>query len=160
MLVLVDRAKEEVSRTMRLEKPADVKGSFILYNVLAFWMGVLESLIFAVFGGSLLSLVWNGALSFCVAYTLYFTMTCTQIKPYMFYSLCFIALYILFNVYMGVSTLLYVVPAVRLAAPWTCDLPCNRRALSPRLDSRRLMATWPDSRLPRPSTLPRRCATS
>ena len=123
MLVLVDRAKEEVSRTMRLEKPADVKGSFILYNVLAFWMGVLESLIFAVFGGSLLSLVWNGALSFCVAYTLYFTMTCTQIKPYMFYSLCFIALYILFNVYMGVSTLLYVVPAVRLSAPWTCDLP-------------------------------------
>ena len=117
-----------MARTLRLEPPADAKASFVLYNVLAFWMGVLESLLYAVFGGSLLSLVWNGALSFCVAYTLYFTMTCTQIKPYMFYSLCFIALYILFNVYMGVSTLLYILPAVS-APSLGQNVPCPPCAL-------------------------------
>merc|ERR1719331_176044 len=79
-LVLVDKAKNEVISTVKLERSADVRTSFKLYNVLAFWCGAFESLIYAAFGGSLLSLTWNGGLGFIIAYTLYWTMLMTESK--------------------------------------------------------------------------------
>merc|ERR1712216_992607 len=75
-LYMALKAKEEVVSTVTLNRPADVVSSFKLYNVLAFWLGVTESVLGAVFGGSLFSLVWNGGIAFIVAYTLYWIMTC------------------------------------------------------------------------------------
>ena len=84
--------------------------------------GVLESLFFALLGKGLLSLAWNGGLSFCVAYTLYWCMTCSQKKTPMFYSLIFIMLYVAFNVYMGLQKLIYIVPALLYFGKALCDV--------------------------------------
>ena len=43
-------------------------------------------------------------------------------KTAMFGSLCFIALYILFNLYMGYKTLLYIVPACMYFGKALCDV--------------------------------------
>ena len=103
-------------------RSADAKSSFILYNTLGFWLGVTESVLGAVFGGSLFSLAWNGGVAFAVAYTLYWTMTCSGLVPAMKYSLIFIALYILFNVYMALNTLIFVVPACLYFGKALCDV--------------------------------------
>ena len=53
-------------------------------------------------------------------------MTCSNSLHYakkaMFGSLCFIALYIVFNVYMGLKTLLYIVPACLYFGKALCDV--------------------------------------
>jgi len=92
--------------------PSSPKESFILFNVLALWLGVAEAVLFGLLGHGWLSLIWNGGVSYCVAYTLYWVMTCSGNAEYMKYGLGFIALYILFNIYMGMSVLIFVVPAV------------------------------------------------
>jgi len=102
--------KEEAMKYLTLS-PTNPAGNFVLFNILALWVGVLESVIFGLFGHGFFSLVWNGAVAYCVAYTLYWVVTKTQNVTYMKYALGFIALYIAFNVYMGVSTLLFVLPA-------------------------------------------------
>lgn len=92
-------------------KPKEPAGGFVLYNALALWFGIAESIIFGIFGHGFLSLLWNGALGYCIAYTMYWTMTCYKEPKLRFYTLCFLALYIVFNVYMTLHTLIYVLPA-------------------------------------------------
>ena len=121
-LVLVGKAIEEVKSTLAMTRSADVKASFIFYNVLGFWLGMSVSLVFALFGMGLVSLIWNGGISFILAYTLYWTMTCVRTKPFMFYSLCAIALYVAFNVYMGLQKLLLVLPAALYFGKALCDV--------------------------------------
>lgn len=113
--------KDEVLLTLQLKSPDPSKG-FILYNVLAFYLGVFESLVMVLFGHSALSFLWNGALGFCIAYTLYWTITCARQKNYMFFSLIFIALYVAFNAFMALNTLIYVVPACFYAAKGLVEL--------------------------------------
>jgi len=125
-MVFYSQAKDEIMSTLTLTPPATPAKSFITYNVLGFWLGVFESLFFGVIlGHGFISLIWNGGVSFCVAYTLYWTMTCANALPYaknvMFFSLVFIALYVGFNVYMGISKLLFIVPAVLYFAKALCD---------------------------------------
>ena len=121
-LVLADKAKTEIVSTVTLTRSTDARKSFILYNVLAFWFGVFESLVAAMFGAGFISLVWNGGISFFVAYTLYWTMTCTGQKPFMFYSMCFVLLYTAFNIYMGLQYLIFVVPGLLYFAKALCDV--------------------------------------
>ena len=121
-LVLAVQAKDEIISTVKLEKAVDPTRSFIKYNVMAFWLGVAESLIGAIFGAGLFSLVWNAGLSFAVAYTLYWTMTCVRQKKFMFYSLAFMLLYIAFNVYMGVCNMIFILPALLYFAKALCDV--------------------------------------
>ena len=101
--------------------PPTPKESFQLYNVLGFWLGVLESLFFALFGHGLISLAWNGAVGYAIAYTLYWTMTCCNIQKFQFYAMVFIALYIGFNIYMGLSTLIFVLPSALYFSKAFCD---------------------------------------
>ena len=126
VMVLGMQAKEEIMTTVTLAPPPDPRKNFITYNALGFWLGILEVLFGALFGGGLLPLAWNGGVGFIVAYTLYWTMTCSNSLPYaktaMFGSLCFIALYILFNLYMGYKTLLYIVPACMYFGKALCDV--------------------------------------
>ena len=116
------QAKEEIMTTLTLAPPPDPRKKFITYNALGFWLGIVETL----FDSSKLGIAWNGVVGFIVAYTLYWTMTCSNSLPYaktaMFGSLCFIALYILFNLYMGYKTLLYIVPACMYFGKALCDV--------------------------------------
>lgn len=113
--------KDEALATVML-KPSDPAAGFVFYNVLALVLGIAESIIFAIFGHGLFSLIWNGAIGYIIAYTMYWTMVCSGKKPYMFYTLCFLALYVVFNVYMAVSTLLYVIPACLYGAKAFVDV--------------------------------------
>ena len=86
-----------------------------------FWLGAFESLIVALFGGGFFSIVWNVVLGFAVAYTLYWTMTYAPEPKLMKYALLFICLYVVFNVYMGLQNLLFVLPAVLYFGKALCD---------------------------------------
>ena len=116
------QAKEEIMTTLTLAPPPDPRKKFITYNALGFWLGIVETL----FVVEKFAIAWNGVVGFIVAYTLYWTMTCSNSLPYaktaMFGSLCFIALYILFNLYMGYKTLLYIVPACMYFGKALCDV--------------------------------------
>merc|ERR1711871_1316247 len=102
--------------------PATPENSFKFYNVIGLWIGIFESLIFSLLGHGLFSLIWNGGIGFLLAYTMFFTMIISKTPKYMFYGLCLIALYVLFNVYMGMKTLLFVVPAALYFTKALCDL--------------------------------------
>jgi hypothetical protein len=119
-MYLLNNLKTEVIAASTLS-PATPEPSFKMYNVIGFWLGVFESLIFAFFGHGFLSLAWNGALGFAIAYTLFWTMTCFKQQKFMFYSLILIALYVLFNVYMGMKTLIFVVPSALYFGKALCD---------------------------------------
>lgn len=119
-LYMFEKAKAEVMGHVTFDPPTP-KESFQLYNVLGFWLGVLESVFFALFGHGLISLAWNGAVGYAIAYTLYWTMTCCNIQKIQFYAMVFIALYIGFNVYMGISTLIYVLPSALYFSKAFCD---------------------------------------
>jgi hypothetical protein len=106
----VEALKAEVIQTFKLA-PTNPRQSFVLCNVIALLLGIIESLLMALLGHGIFSLLWNGAIGYAIAYTLYWTMTCSGEKKLMFYSQCFIVLYILFNVYMMLETAIYVVPA-------------------------------------------------
>ena len=120
-LYMFEVAKGEVLGHLTLDPPTP-KESFRLYNVIGFWLGVVESLIFALFGHGIISLAWNGAVGYGIAYTLYWTMTQAEVQKLQFWAMVFIALYIGFNVYMGLSTLLYVVPAALYFSKAFCDV--------------------------------------
>ena len=120
-LYMFDIAKNEILGHLTLDPPTP-KESFRVYNVIGFWLGVFESLIFALFGHGIISLVWNGAVGYGIAYTLYWTMTQAEVQKLQFWAMVFIALYIGFNVYMGLSTLLYVVPAALYFSKAFCDV--------------------------------------
>jgi hypothetical protein len=120
-MVLFDMIKAEVIAVLTLS-PADPLAGFRLYNVLGFWFGVFESLIMAFLGHGFISLAWNAAVGYAIAYTLYWTMTCTKVKKLMFYAMVFIALYIAFNIYMGLKTLIFVVPAAFYFTKALCDV--------------------------------------
>ena len=49
-------------------------------------------------------------------------MTCYRTKKPMFFSLAFIALYVVFNVYMGLRTLIYLLPALLYFGKALCDV--------------------------------------
>lgn len=49
-------------------------------------------------------------------------MTQANVQKLQFWAMVFIALYITFNVYMGISTLLYVLPAGLYFAKAGCDV--------------------------------------
>lgn len=117
----LEDVKTEILTTLQMS-PANPTNGFILYNVLGFWLGVTESLLYAVLGHGLLSLVWNGAFGYAIAYTLYWAVTCSQEKPYMFYSGIFLGLYVVFNVFMALQTLLYVVPPTLYLGKALCDV--------------------------------------
>lgn len=119
--VTVEGAKAEIISTLKLQ-PASPDAGFVLWNVIALLLGIAESFIFAALGNGYFSLLWNGALGYFVAYTLYWTMTCIKDKAYMFYSLIFVCLYIAFNVMMGLRTLIFVVPAALYFAKALCDV--------------------------------------
>lgn len=121
-LYFFEKAKAEVLATITLVPGPNPSGTFIIYNVLGFYLGIFESLLGALFGGHIISLVWNGGVAFFVAYTLYWTMTCSKVAPLMKYSMVFIALYILFNVYMALQTLIFVIPACLYLGKALCDV--------------------------------------
>lgn len=102
--------KDDALATLMLT-PKEPKAGFILYNVLALVLGIAESLIFGLFGHGFISLLWNGAFGYACAYTMYWTMTCYDSKLLRFYTLCFLGLYVVFNVYMTLHTLIWVLPA-------------------------------------------------
>jgi len=120
-LAFVDVAKAEIISVFTLTRSVAPAESFTLYNVVGLWIGIAESVTYAVFGGSLLSLVWNGAVAFALAYTLFWTMTVVKEKSFMFYSLVLMILYVAFNVYMGITKLVYIVPAMLYFAKGLCD---------------------------------------
>lgn len=120
-LAFVDIAKAEIISVFTLTRSVAPAESFTLYNVVGLWIGIAESLIYAIFGGSLLSLIWNGGVAFALAYTLFWTMTISKEKPLMFYSLILMILYVAFNVYMGITKLLYIIPAVLYFVKALCD---------------------------------------
>jgi len=119
-LYMIEKVKAEVMGHITFDPPTPLE-SFRLYNVLGFWLGVFESLIFALFGHGLLSLAWNGAVGYGIAYSLYWAMTCTNVQKFQFYSMIFIALYIGFNIYMGITYLLYVLPSALYFSKAFCD---------------------------------------
>ena len=102
--------KDEALATVMLT-PSDASAGFVFYNLLALVLGIVESIVFAILGHGVFSLLWNGAVGYLLAYTMYWAMVGSPKKPHMFYTLCFLALYILFNVHMALSTLRYVLPA-------------------------------------------------
>ena len=116
-----DAAKTEVMATVTLQASNPLV-SFRLYNVIALALGVLESLLMALLGHGMISFVWNLGVGYCIAYTLYWTMTCSQKKEYMFYSMCVLALYVFFNIYMTLSTLIYIIPAALYGAKAFIDV--------------------------------------
>ena len=120
-LYMLEVAKAEILGHMTLDPPTP-KESFRLYNVLGFWLGVFESLIFALFGHGLMSIAWNGAVGYAIAYTLYWTMTQAEVQKLQFWAMVFIALYIGFNIYMGLSYLIYVLPSALYFAKAFCDV--------------------------------------
>jgi hypothetical protein len=111
----MNTAKDEILATLKLS-PASPLVGFVFYNTLALVLGVCESLIAAFLGGGWISLIWNGAVSYAVAYTLYWLITCSGDTKLMRYALLFILLYVAFNVWMAVSTLIFVIPAVLYGA--------------------------------------------
>jgi hypothetical protein len=119
-LYLFNALVTEIKAALTLS-PATPEPSFKLYNVLGFWIGVAESVIFSIFGHGLLSLAWNGGMGYVLAYTLFWTMTCAGNAKYMFYALCLIVLYVLFNVYMGLKTLIFVLPSALYFSKAVCD---------------------------------------
>jgi len=112
-LVILSKAQAEIVRTLTLQRAVDPSRSFIFYNVVAFWAGVTQSVLEFMFtDDGLISLTWNGGVSFCVAYTLFWCMTCAGTKMPMFFAMCFLMLYIGLNVYLGLGKLIYIVPAL------------------------------------------------
>jgi len=120
-LYMVEAVKAEVMGHMTLDPPTPVD-SFRLYNVLGFWIGVTESIIFSIFGHGIISLVWNGAVGYAIAYTLYWLMTCAKVPKLQFFALCFIALYVVFNCYMGLKYLIFVLPSALYFTKAFCDV--------------------------------------
>merc|ERR1712196_31455 len=91
-------------------------GGFVSLNVFAFLFGVLESIFAYFITGSWLSLIWNGLLGYGIAYTLYWVMTCSGNARLMQGGLLFIVLYVAFNIWMTMNTLIFVLPAVLYGA--------------------------------------------
>lgn len=119
--VSVESAKSEILATLVM-KPKDPRNGFILWNTIALLLGIVESLAEGLFTGGFISLLWNAGLGYVIAYTLYWAVACSAKKEYMFFSLCFLALYILFNVWMCISTLLFIIPAVLYGAKALVDI--------------------------------------
>jgi len=117
-----ESVKAEVLGTISLHPP-NPSSEFVFFNVMALLFGIAESLIAYFFiGDSLISLIWNGGVGYCVAYTIYWIMLCNQSKNLMFGALIFLALYVAFTIWMTWSTLVFVVPAILYAIKAFCNV--------------------------------------
>eukprot|EP00325_Prymnesiales_sp_UTEX-LB-985_P002974 CAMPEP_0174714832 /NCGR_PEP_ID=MMETSP1094-20130205/19418_1 /TAXON_ID=156173 /ORGANISM="Chrysochromulina brevifilum, Strain UTEX LB 985" /LENGTH=207 /DNA_ID=CAMNT_0015914273 /DNA_START=31 /DNA_END=654 /DNA_ORIENTATION=+ len=105
-----DALKQEIIATLKLS-PTSPRNGFVLYNVVALFFGIIESILAYLLGGGIISLIWNGALGYIIAYTLYWTVTCYRQPRAMQFALAFLLLYVLFSVWMAFKTILFVIPA-------------------------------------------------
>jgi len=120
--VNVEAVKSELIGTLTLSPP-NPEANFIFYNVMALLLGIAESLFVGlILGGGFISLIWNGALGYMVAYTVYWNMLCSQEPTFMLYTLGFLVLYCLYTFFMMYSTLLLVIPACIFAVKCFCNL--------------------------------------
>ncbi len=124
----IEAVKAEVMGTLTF-KPPNPEASFIFYNVMALLWGIFESVFAALFDDSgWMSLLWNGAFAYIFAYTVYWIMLCFQDVTFMMYTLVLLAAYCAFNIYMSVSTLLFVVPAIACTHKHRRECPaCDAR---------------------------------
>lgn len=111
----LDTLKDEIIATLKLA-PTSPRNGFVFFNVLALVFGILESILGYFLGAGILSLIWNGVLGYFIAYTLYWTVTCAGNAMWMRYALLFLLLYVVFNVWLAVSTLIFVIPAALYGA--------------------------------------------
>jgi len=89
----------EVMGTITL-KPENPKTSFVLWNVLCFWLGVVDFVLMFLFSntvvaGALTVAAADGFAGYCFAYFFYFIFICTDKKKWMLIGFSAIAVYVL-----------------------------------------------------------------
>ena len=124
-MYLLKLTQVELLGQVTLTPPTPVP-SFRLYNTLGFWLYVVEALVILVKGG-LGAMILSDAVAFAVSFALYWVVTCAQpsvpnVKMYQFAAIIFIGAYAAFNVYTGVNTLVYLLPAVLYFAKALCSV--------------------------------------
>ncbi|KAL1500248.1 hypothetical protein AB1Y20_012916 [Prymnesium parvum] len=85
-------------------KPENPKMAFVLWNVLAFWLGVIGAVLMFLVSDALVlaSLAYAASrmfVGYCFAYLFYFIFICTDKKKWMLFGFVAILLYVLLTVY-------------------------------------------------------------
>jgi len=94
---------EEIKSTLTL-KPEDLKLAFVVWNVLCFWLGVVDFIVLFlvatdVVAGALTIAAMDGFAGYCVAYFVYFIFVCSVKKKWMLLGVIFLVSYVCWLIY-------------------------------------------------------------
>lgn len=97
----------EIKSTLTL-KPENPTMAFVMWNVLCFWLGVIDFLILflsssGVVAGALTVAAADGFTGYCFAYYFYFVFVCTENKKWKLTGFLALAFYVLIVIYLAVA---------------------------------------------------------
>jgi len=86
-------------------KPENPKMAFVMWNVLCFWLGVIDFVVLFLISDSLVAAALvvaaaDGFAGYCFAYLFYFVFICSGKKQWMLVGFVFIALYVCITLYL------------------------------------------------------------
>jgi len=102
----------EIQETLTL-KPENPKMAFVMWNVLCFWLGVLDVLVLGLFQASLFLWVLTVAAvdffaGYAFAYFFYFVFVCSEKKSWMKVGFAAIAIYVATVLYLAYASVMTV----------------------------------------------------
>jgi len=101
----------ELRQTITLNPPHPEAG-FLLWNSLAFWFAIAETIAWLLFGGNAVQGVAGVTVSYCIAYFLYWIFVHSQEKWYTRRALLFTASLTIYYIFSAIGGLIMIVPAV------------------------------------------------
>jgi len=105
---------KELKGTVKLDPQQPMMG-FVIWNALAFWFGVAETLASLIFGTPMLNAVLNIVTGFCIAYFLFWIFIYSNDKWYMRNALIFGVCLAIYYGFSAFGNLIWVLPAILYA---------------------------------------------